>query len=782
MIGSYRNRFLLIIVVCFTFAQWAFGQSSDSVQLGEVIPASKLGNSSAGFGNIPAAFISDRPLQAQLPLNHPLLEGFDPKNTSFAEWLGDDDWRLVPTRVDEIGGAINSQFEKGKIYSLVGASSFPVVRDHQNQICLDSSHKPKVLDQICSTILCPAATINALNTFANEFGADHLGELPAAAGAAGVCNYCTNSSFDQPPLECKLENPSIWKEPPVSPKPFWPHWQIWKSITSSSYCSAGEYKVGSANYDLTDALPLPSPFGATDIRAEVRYPAIDYGSDKTPVNETFPLVVFLHGNHCVCGTSGTDCANHSSCPIADRIPNHRGYDYLMEVLASRGYVSISIDGFDVTAKNSGPTMTDYEARARLILSHLRHLKDWRDSGGGPIDRIAKAVDFSQIGLIGHSRGGEAVAAADVINDVDGLGFDIKAIVAIAPTDQDHTIDWVPINNYLVLLPNNDGDVRFLNGQQTYDRAFSSTKTFGSEKTGLWIFGANHNFFNTTWTPGSGDPFASDDGIGNGRMSARAQRKVGCETMSVFLDKELKGDKRAARIIRGDEDYRGLDGVEIHTAHSRGDSLIIDNFDHGNGVSLNSLGGDVSTSGGFSTLNIVPFIRTGTHPSFRGATSGLIIGSTGAGSYETALPANRRDVRRFKELTLRLAQLRVTPTQPSLEEPAELAITLVDSNGMEADARFPVTQVQTTPYPAAGGTMPTIPTTIRVRLDDFKTDNLDFNFSSLHKVRVKFEPGIVYAIDDIALENRGLNPFPWLDEAIILSGAALAKETLKEARP
>ena len=132
--------------------------------------------------------------------------------------------------------------------------------------------------------------------------------------------------------------------------------------------------------------------------------------------------------------------------------------------------------------------------------------------------------------------------------------------------------------------------------------------------------------------------------------------------------------------------------------------------------------------------------------------------------------------------MRLAQLRVTPTQPSLEEPAELAITLVDSNGMEADARFPVTQVQTTPYPAAGGTMPTIPTTIRVRLDDFKTDNLDFNFSSLHKVRVKFEPGIVYAIDDIALENRGLNPFPWLDEAIILSGAALAKETLKEARP
>ena len=91
---------------------------------------------------------------------------------------------------------------------------------------------------------------------------------------------------------------------------------------------------------------------------------------------------------------------------------------------------------------------------------------------------------------------------------------IGAVLAIAPTDLDPFIDWNPASPYLVILPNNDGDVSTLHGQRTYDRAFISTvaEADREEKSMFWIFGANHNFFNTTWTPGSGDPFASDDGI------------------------------------------------------------------------------------------------------------------------------------------------------------------------------------------------------------------------------------------------------------------------------
>ena len=115
----------------------------------------------------------------------------------------------------------------------------------------------------------------------------------------------------------------------------------------------------------------------------MRYPATTNGVG-TPLAFgwwPFPLVVFLHGNHSVCAAGGS-CGCDHTCAASDRVPNHLGYNYLLEVLASWGYIAVSIDGFDVTCA-SGSGMTDYEARGRLVLEHLRRWKDWNSAGGDP---------------------------------------------------------------------------------------------------------------------------------------------------------------------------------------------------------------------------------------------------------------------------------------------------------------------------------------------------------------------------------------------------------------
>lgn len=115
-------------------------------------------------------------------------------------------------------------------------------------------------------------------------------------------------------------------------------------------------------------------------------------------------------------------------------------------------------------------MSDYEARGRLVLQHLQKWQDWDSSGNDPWGGLfQKRVDLTRIGLSGQSRGGEGVVAAEYINRVENLGFHIKAVNAIAPTDQDPTISYVPQVPYFLLLSASDGNVSNLQGLRTYDR-------------------------------------------------------------------------------------------------------------------------------------------------------------------------------------------------------------------------------------------------------------------------------------------------------------------------
>ncbi len=194
----------------------------------------------------------------------------------------------------------------------------------------------------------------------------------------------------------------------------------------------------------------------------------------------YPLVVMLHGNHGTCGAPATDddrqyfgmptgavfhvdedrqytfdgtCADGQSV-----VASHLGYSYLAERLAGNGYVVITINanrGITAGEGSKGDEALIF-ARARLVLAHLELLSDWNSGDASRIPPnkeglnlpqvLQGKLDFSNVGLFGHSRGGEGVRAAYVLyRDGDPApgasnwkaripGMTIKGIFEVGPTD------------------------------------------------------------------------------------------------------------------------------------------------------------------------------------------------------------------------------------------------------------------------------------------------------------------------------------------------------------
>src|SRR5262249_28727626 len=108
----------------------------------------------------------------------------------------------------------------------------------------------------------------------------------------------------------------------------------------------GPLDVTMQNYDLGNQVFQPAQFGATqkvELTARVFSPTVLDGQR--------PLLIFLHGNHQATYNPTTLQTQFVWPPAAGFVPlpNHQGYDYLGQNLASHGYivVSISADGVNV---------------------------------------------------------------------------------------------------------------------------------------------------------------------------------------------------------------------------------------------------------------------------------------------------------------------------------------------------------------------------------------------------------------------------------------------------
>lgn len=252
----------------------------------------------------------------------------------------------------------------------------------------------------------------------------------------------------------------------------------------------------------------------------------------------FPLVLIVHGNH---------LAQDFSDP---------GYAYLGELLASRGYILASVDqnflngSFTNLPKGLN---NENDARGWLLLKHLQLWKQWNEEEGHPFNG---KIDMNNIGLIGHSRGGEAAAHAaffntlpyypDNANEEFDFHFNIKAVIAIAPSDGQYqpARTRTPLQdvNYFVLQGSHDADVSSFMGMRQFHRTTFS-EDFPGFKAGLYIWAANHGQFNSVW----GNKDGSSPGINlfnlGQLLSLQDQQTIARVYISAFLETTLKDQKQ-----------------------------------------------------------------------------------------------------------------------------------------------------------------------------------------------------------------------------------------------
>jgi hypothetical protein len=120
--------------------------------------------------------------------------------------------------------------------------------------------------------------------------------------------------------------------------------------------------------------------------------------------------------------------------------------------------------------------------------------------------IFTGVDLS-ISVSGHSRDGETSVIAYLRNQAAVTPFAINSVSSIAPTDFSAS-PVLPAVPYFVILGAAVGDLSQLNGATLYDRA-GSTVADATTKSQIYVYGANHNFFNTVWA-GEFDDYADSN--------------------------------------------------------------------------------------------------------------------------------------------------------------------------------------------------------------------------------------------------------------------------------
>ncbi|TVQ28037.1 MAG: hypothetical protein EA383_01420 [Spirochaetaceae bacterium] len=269
-----------------------------------------------------------------------------------------------------------------------------------------------------------------------------------------------------------------------------------------------------------------------------------FGADAVPMNGTvwypdgpgpFPVVVAVHGNH---------------NPYRD---SEFGYDYLGEHLASHGIIFASIDQNFLNGITDG---RENDARAGLLLYHLHELVRQGQDSTTPLYGL---VDDQRLAVMGHSRGGEAAVNAAIFNELGILPDNaavrftprlaIRSVIALAPIEGQYRPGQRSMMandvDFLYLHGSADGDVdvdfasRFLNRP-----GLSEHKV----RTGFWIYGANHAYFNSDWVDGVNEfPVPAEF-----RLTPGEQQQLSRAVVNAFLHLSFEIESRYRSFF---EDWR-----------------------------------------------------------------------------------------------------------------------------------------------------------------------------------------------------------------------------------
>jgi dienelactone hydrolase len=241
----------------------------------------------------------------------------------------------------------------------------------------------------------------------------------------------------------------------------------------------------------------------------------------------FPLALIVHGNH------------------NPREFSDPGYEYLGELLASRGFILVSVDQNFLNGSIRG----ENDARGWML---LQHLKAWQEFDGDPENPFHGKVDWDRIALMGHSRGGEAVGHAAAFNELSfypddasltfDFGFRIRSLVAIAPVDGQYEPADRPVPltdvNYLVFHGSHDGDVSSFAGLRQYSRV-RFTGSVPAFKSAVYVYRANHGQWNSEWGAFDRGPRSPRSLDLRGLLPEEDQREFARVYITAFLEATLK---------------------------------------------------------------------------------------------------------------------------------------------------------------------------------------------------------------------------------------------------
>jgi hypothetical protein len=479
----------------------------------------------------------------------------------------------------------------------------------------------------------------------------------------------------------------------------------------------GPLAVTREEYNFGDTAFSPTNFpGPVELLASIHYP--------TNLSGPLPVIIFLHGRHATCFVGGSQLLQWPcTAPGSQPIPSYKGYDYISEVLASQGYVVVSVSANGVNARDNGVFDLGALARAELVQKHLDILNTFNTTGGAPFGtKFVGKFNMSQIGTMGHSRGGEGVVRHYVLNNSLGAPYGVKAVFPLAPTDFNRFV----VNNAAlnVLLPYCDGDVADLQGIHFYDDARYNVPGDLGPKHSVVVMGANHNFYNTIWSPTSPFPGATNDWLafvpgghsdsqcgsvpGNQRLTEAQQRGTGLAYITAFFRAYVGGENQFIPILTGDAppppsaQTNNL-FVSYHAPDNPALRLDVNSLLNNTNLSINTLGAAATQT------ELTPYELCGgdapqaqrclpdqpnarqphTTPSARSPRRGLSQLKTGwnnlTGNYKNDLPAAVGNVSGFQAIQFRVSVNFADPRNlPGLAQ--EFRIVLTDASGSSASVR------------------------------------------------------------------------------------------------
>jgi pimeloyl-ACP methyl ester carboxylesterase len=276
-------------------------------------------------------------------------------------------------------------------------------------------------------------------------------------------------------------------------------------------------------FDIAEKAKFLKPDGSSGykIKAELHFcfPNDPADPDKLLASDKpYPLVAILHGQNA--GWNG-DLATAKKTGTAKDIKNverdvftmdpltanpqlesYKGYKYLQLELAKHGIVSVSIN-----CNIANHLAALVRLRSEILFASLDAIRTRTD---GQFKKFAGKLDFENIGLVGHSRGGDAAFDAVKRRKRKSFTYVIKALGLLAPSDSSGSvakgkgrIDLAPKETSLFLLygsqdPDISGAQRQKNTQDFGGTPFRHYDRSPAPKVLAFALGCSHTAFNNVW--------------------------------------------------------------------------------------------------------------------------------------------------------------------------------------------------------------------------------------------------------------------------------------------